>query len=90
MGNSAEMDRQNYQMTDSRNVFCRFFYILVMLHKIMHSHYPPRIAPAERHSVRGGGARRVCASGIRLSEGRLLRRVGAGFAADGHSLGISG
>ena len=39
MGNSAEMDRQNYQMTDSRNVFCRFFYILVMLHKIMHSHF---------------------------------------------------
>ena len=37
MGNSAKMDRQNYQMTDSRNVFCRFFYILVMLHKIMHS-----------------------------------------------------
>ena len=27
-------------MTDSRNVFCRFFYILVMLHKIMHSHFP--------------------------------------------------
>lgn len=26
-------------MTDSRNVFCRFFYILVMLHKIMHSHF---------------------------------------------------
>ena len=39
MGNSAKMDRQNYQMTDSRNVFCRFFYILVMLHKIMHSHF---------------------------------------------------
>ena len=39
MGNSTKMDRQNYQMTDSRNVFCRFFYILVMLHKIMHSHF---------------------------------------------------
>lgn len=39
MGNGAKMDRQNYQMTDSRNVFCRFFYILVMLHKIMHSHF---------------------------------------------------
>ena len=39
MGNNVEMDKRNNQMTNSRNVFCRFFYILVMLHKIMHSHF---------------------------------------------------
>lgn len=39
MGNSAKMDKQNSRMTYRRNVFCRFFYILVMLHKILYSHF---------------------------------------------------
>ena len=33
------MDKQNSRMTYRRNVFCRFFYILVMLHKILYSHF---------------------------------------------------
>ena len=39
MGNSAKMDKRNSRMTYSQNVFCRFFYILVMLHKILYSHF---------------------------------------------------
>ena len=93
-------------MTNSRNVFCRFFRTVVMVHKIPHARltgwnnkrkhkalasgiYLLSILPElERHSVRGGGTRRVCASGVRLAEGSLLRRVGAGRTADDHPLGI--
>lgn len=37
MGNNAEMDKRNSQMTNSRNVFCRFFRTMVMVHKIPHA-----------------------------------------------------
>ena len=37
MGNNVEMDKRNNQMTNSRNVFCRFFRTMVMVHKIPHA-----------------------------------------------------
>ena len=37
MGNNVEMDKRNSQMTNSRNVFCRFFRTMVMVHKIPHA-----------------------------------------------------
>ena len=37
MGNNVEMDKRNNQMTNSRNVFCRFFRTVVMVHKIPHA-----------------------------------------------------
>ena len=37
MGNNVEMDKRNSQMTNSRNVFCRFFRTIVMVHKIPHA-----------------------------------------------------
>ena len=37
MWNNVEMDKRNSQMTNSRNVFCRFFRTVVMVHKIPHA-----------------------------------------------------
>ena len=91
MGNNAEMDKRNNQMTNSRNVFCRFFRTMVMVHKIPHARLT-EWNNKRKHKALASGiyllSIRVCATGVRLAEGSLLRRFGAGRAADAHPLGI--
>ena len=76
MGNSAEMDRQNYQMTDSRNVFCRFFYILVMLHKIMHSHFTDWNNKRKRKPLGAGKYALTIQHEVILRNGNLFAATG--------------
>ena len=51
MGNNVEMDKRNNQMTNSRNVFCRFFRTVVMVHKIVYVRHFNRARKQKKWSV---------------------------------------
>ena len=68
-------------MTDSRNVFCRFFYILVMLHKIMHSHFTDWNNKRKRKALGAGIYALTILPELLLLNGTLF--AGTLFAAAG-------
>ena len=65
-------------MTDSRNVFCRFFYILVMLHKIMHSHFTDWNNKRKRKALGAGIYALTILPELLLLNGTLFAAAGQG------------
>ena len=84
-------------MTEGKNIFSRFFRILVMLHKIPYAHFTEwnnkrkhkaLAAGVSRHIPGSKGTRRVRASGKRAAKDYRLWSGGPGGAALSHPFGI--